>query len=264
MARVCDAGGAAEGGRRRTTTRQASLRRWAVAIVLASSSAGTAAQPAPDRYDVIMRHGKVVDGTGRHATGLTSRSPRIDRARRRLGGAADVDIDATGLFVAPGFINIHSHAAPEGLSPAENMLTQGVTTEILNADGGGPLDIGGQLDGEAGGLAVNVGANIGFNSAWTAGRRRADRRPTAERVSTDARADRRHLERGAWGVSAGLDYKPAYFATTEEVVEVVGRRAPWRTNFTNHDRADAGIQIQLACRHGRNDGHRRARRTRRR
>ena len=44
------------------------------------------------------------------------------------------------------------------------------------------------------------------------------------------------LDRGAWGVSAGLDYKPAYYAQTEEVIRVVEAAAPWRTNFPNHDR----------------------------
>ena len=60
------------------------------------------------------------------------------------------------------------------------MLTQGVTTEIVNADGSGPLDLAAQLDGAAArGLAVNVGANIGFNSVWTEVVGPADRRPTA-------------------------------------------------------------------------------------
>ena len=44
------------------------------------------------------------------------------------------------------------------------------------------------------------------------------------------------MKAGAWGVSAGLDYRPAYFARTEEVIQVVSAAAPWRTNFTNHDR----------------------------
>ena len=81
--------------------------------------------------------------------------------------APNVEIDATGLFVTPGFINIHSHATPDGLTTAANMLTQGVTTEIVNADGGGPLDLNDQLSKAATrGLAVNAGADIGFNSVW--------------------------------------------------------------------------------------------------
>jgi N-acyl-D-amino-acid deacylase len=81
------------------------------------------------------------------------------------------------LFVTPGFINIHSHATPDGLMTAANMLTRGVTTEILNADGSGPIDLNDQLArATARGLAVNVGANIGFNSVWSHVVGLADRR----------------------------------------------------------------------------------------
>ena len=54
-------------------------------------------------------------------------------------------LDVSGLVVAPGFINLHSHATRQGVPTAVNMLTQGVTTEIINADGGGSLSIAEQL-----------------------------------------------------------------------------------------------------------------------
>ena len=93
------------------------------------------------------------------------------------------------------------------------MLTQGVTTEILNADGSGPLDLDAQLGAAtARGLAVNIGANIGFNSVWTQVVGAADRRPTAAEVTRMRGLLTAGLAAGAWGVSAGLDYKPAYFA----------------------------------------------------
>ncbi|HEX7137476.1 MAG TPA: amidohydrolase family protein, partial [Vicinamibacterales bacterium] len=141
------------------------------------------------------------------------------------------------LVVAPGFINIHSHATPEGLPRAENMLTQGVTTEILNADGSGPLDIRSQLDGLAArGLAVNVGANIGLNTVWASVVGSTDRRASPDEIARMRTLIVDGLVHGAWGVSAGLDYKPAYFAQAEEVIRIVEAARPWRTNFTNHDR----------------------------
>ncbi len=222
-----------------STTRQVSLRRWAVALVLASLSAGTAAQPAPERYDVIVRNGTVIDGAGtpRYQADVAIAGGSIARVGNLAAAQAGVEIDATGLYVAPGFINIHSHATPEGLVTAANMLTQGVTTEIVNADGSGPLDLAAQLDGAAArGLAVNVGANIGFNSVWTEVVGQTDRRPTASEVARMRQLITAGLAAGAWGVSAGLDYKPAYFATTEDVIAVVGAAREWRTAFTNHDR----------------------------
>ena len=94
-------------------------------------------------YDIVLRHGTIIDGSGLPATGPMWRSP-TDPSRASAicpAAARPTELDADGLVVAPGFINIHSHATPEGLPRAENMLTQGVTTEILNADGSGPLDL---------------------------------------------------------------------------------------------------------------------------
>jgi N-acyl-D-amino-acid deacylase len=117
------------------------------------------------------------------------------------------------------------------------MLTQGVTTEIVNPDGGGPLNIAEQLaQVNAAGLAVNVGAYIGFNSIWSNVVGTSNRRPTSEEVERMRALVLAGLENGAWGVSSGLDYKPAYFAQVEDVIRIVNVAAPWRTNFTNHDR----------------------------
>ena len=190
-------------------------------------------------FDIIIRNGTVVDGSG---------NPRFDAdvgikngfiaAVGDLGQAtATTQIDARGLFVTPGFINIHSHASADALPTAVNMLTQGVTTEIFNADGSGPLDLAQQLNALAvAGLAVNIGGYIGFTSAWTTVVGNADRRPSAEEIHRMRGMIATGLSQGAWGVSAGLDYKPAYFARTEEVIQIVDVARPARTNFTNHDR----------------------------
>lgn len=191
------------------------------------------------RFDLLIRGGIVIDGTGgapfRADVGVVGK--HIARVGDLSRASAGTVIDATGLYVTPGFINLHSHASPAGLATAENMLTQGVTLEILNADGGGPPDISKQLaDIAANGLAINIGANAGFNSVWASVVGESDRRPTADEIRTMRDLLIANLERGAWGVSAGLDYKPAYFASTEEVVDIVQAARPYRTVFTNHDR----------------------------
>lgn len=191
------------------------------------------------RFDTIVRHGTVLDGTGgpRFTADVGIARGRIAAIGDLSGAAAPVEIDARGLFVAPGFINIHSHASAEALPAAVNMLTQGVTTEILNADGGGPVDVAGQLSRlSAGGLAVNVGAFVGFNSAWREVMGETDRRASPPEIARMRGMIEAGLAAGAWGVSSGLDYKPAYFAQTEEVIQVVEAARPWRTLFTNHDR----------------------------
>jgi len=217
----------------RSPWRAARLTGVAVAALAAVLSAQAPA------FDVILRHGTIVDGSGlpRYRADVGIADGALARIGDLSGAHAAVELDADGLIVAPGFINIHSHATPEGLPTAENMLTQGVTTEILNADGSGPLDIREQLGAAAArGLAVNVGANIGFNTVWATVVGAADRRATADEITRMRTLIVDGLVHGAWGVSAGLDYKPAYFAQGEEVIRIVEAARPWRTNFTNHDR----------------------------
>ena len=197
------------------------------------------AEPQRPGFDVLLLHGTIVDGTGlpRFDADVGVTAGRIARIGNLGDERATVEIDARGLYIAPGFINLHSHPSGAVLPRAENMLTQGVTTEILNPDGGGPLNVADQLARlEAGGLAVNVGAYIGFNTIWSSVVGAADRRPAAADIDQMRALLLDGLRQGAWGVSAGLDYKPAYFARTEEVIDVVSVARPWRTNFTNHDR----------------------------
>lgn len=201
--------------------------------------AATALATQSPAYDLVIRHGTVIEGSGlpRVAADVGIKNGYIVAVGRIPAGSAAQEIDATGLFVAPGFINIHSHASSDALPTAVNMLTQGVTTEIVNADGAGPLDIAMQMRTLAApGLAVNIGGYIGFNSVWQSVVGNADRRPGADEMAKMRGTIAAGLGGGAWGVSAGLDYKPGYFAQTEEVIKVVDVARPSRTNFTNHDR----------------------------
>ena len=208
-------------------------------VLLLFTSAFLHAQGGPS-FDLVIRHGTIVDGSGtpRFAGDVAIRNGFIVAVGSLPAGASGTEeIEARGLIVAPGFINIHSHASPDALATAANMLAQGVTTEIVNADGGGAIDLPAQISRIAApGLALNIGTYIGFNVVWQAVMGSTDRRPSAEDVSRMRGMIAAGLDHGAWGVSAGLDYKPGYFAATEEVIKVVEVARPARTNFTNHDR----------------------------
>ena len=209
------------------------------AFVLAAFLATGGTAPPADLFAVILRNGTIVDGSGLppFRADIAIAEGRIARIGNLSGARAKLELDVRGLYVAPGFINIHSHPSPAALATAENMLTQGVTSEIMNADGSGPTDVKDQmLRLAADGLAVNVGGYIGFNRVWTEVVGPADRRPTAEEIERMRGMVAAGLEAGAWGVSAGLDYKPAYFARTHEVVAIISAAGAWRTNFNNHER----------------------------
>lgn len=208
----------------------------------ALTSATTA---AADQFDVIIRGGTILDGTGdaRYAADVGVRRGRIARVGDLSKDDAPLQIDAKGMFVAPGFINIHSHPEPDAVARAENVLTQGITTEIGNPDGMGGTRYPGVTDLDvqfkataASGLAANLGFYIGFNVIWAEVVGAADRRASEVEIARMRALVERGLRAGAWGVSAGLDYKPAYFADADEVVRVVSAARDWRTNFPNHER----------------------------
>jgi N-acyl-D-aspartate/D-glutamate deacylase len=222
-----------------STNRIAMIRFTTCALALMLAQPFVIGQERTQTFDVILRGGTVIDGTGAppFVADVAVSGAYIARVGDLARATGRVELDVTGLYVTPGFINLHSHASMAALGTAVNMLTQGVTTELMNADGGGPVDIAQQMTAaSSSGLALNVGAYIGFNRAWATVVGDADRRPTVEDIVRMREIVTSNLAHGAWGVSAGLDYKPAYFATTNEVIEVVRAAAPWRTNFTNHDR----------------------------
>ena len=209
-----------------------------ITLVAALLSAG-ALEAQSDRYDVIVRGGMVIDGTGgmprRADVGI--RGDRIVRVGDLSRAQGRDEIDARGKMVAPGFINVHSHADRGGLPTAANLLSQGVTTVLMNADGNGAVSIGSQLDTLAArGLAINAAASVPFNSIWSTVVGPRDLRPTDEQIARMQALVLAALEAGAFGVSAGLDYKPAYFATVDEVNRILAVAKPWGTFFTNHDR----------------------------
>lgn len=210
------------------------------AALLASTMLGAGALRAQDGgYDVLVRGGTVIDGTGAapRRVDVAIRGDRIVRVGALPGASARVVIDARGKLVAPGFINVHSHADESGLASAANLLTQGVTTVLLNADGGGSVAVGARLDTLAAKpLALNVAASVPFNSIWRAVVGLSDVRPADEQIARMQRMVVDGLDAGAFGVSAGLDYKPAYFATTDEVNRVLAVAKDRGTFFTNHDR----------------------------
>ncbi|MFN8717971.1 MAG: N-acyl-D-amino-acid deacylase family protein [Gemmatimonadaceae bacterium] len=190
-------------------------------------------------YDVVLRGGTLLDGRGgpprRADVGI--RGDRIVRVGSLGNARGTVDLDVSGKMVAPGFINVHSHADPRALSSAVNLLTQGVTTVLLNADGGGPTDLDEQLTTAASrGLALNIAASVPFNSIWASVMGMRDVRPSDEQVARMQALLVAGLEGGGFGVSAGLDYKPAYYATVSEVQRILAVVKPWNTFFTNHDR----------------------------
>ena len=191
---------------------------WAVISGAFIAAAMASAQAQPD-FDVLIRNGRVMDGTGNPwlRADIGIRGDRIAAIGRLAESRARRVVDAADRLVTPGFIDVHSHAA-EGLSreplrQAQPLLAQGVTTVVVNPDGGGPVDLAAQRSRfEADRLGVNVALLIGHGSVRRAVMNSANRAPTAEELDRMRALVRRGMSEGAFGLSSGLFYTPGSFA----------------------------------------------------
>lgn len=180
------------------------------------------------------------------------RGDRIAAVGRLTDAHATRVIDAADGLVTPGFIDVHSHAAeglvrPE-LRQGQPMLAQGVTTVVVNPDGGGPIDLAAQrAKVEAGGVGPNVALLIGHGSVRREVMGAADRAPTAEELERMRGLVRRAMDDGAFGLSSGLFYTPGSFARTEEVIALAQVAAERRGVYTSHIRDEADYNIGLVA-----------------
>lgn len=219
-------------------------------IALWASAAGRA-----QTYDVLIRGGRVVDGTGTPwlQADVAIAGDRIVSVGRLTGGTAKQVIDASGLYVAPGFIDGHSHAtaglAREETSGAEALLRQGITTVFANPDGGGPTDLVAQRRTLAGHRpGVNIAQLIGHNSIRSEVIGSADRAPTDAELAKMCALVRRGFEAGAFGLSAGPFYTPGTFSKTEEHIVLARVAAGFDGFYTSHirDEADYNVGVRAA------------------
>ena len=205
-------------------------------------------------YDLLIADGFVVDGTGNpwYRADVAVTGDRIVAVGVLDRSGARRVIDARGLWVTPGFVDPHSHAAgglgSAELSQARPLLAQGITTVVVNPDGGGPVDLAaqrGQLLEH--GLGVNVAQLIGHGSIRTAVIGRDDRPPTPDELGQMRALAREAMEYGAFGLSSGLFYAPGSYADIGEVVELGKVVARYGGVYTSHIRDESDYTVGLTA-----------------
>lgn len=178
---------------------------------------------AAQKRSILIRNAQIIDGSGRpgFVGDLRIRHGKIVKIGKIKPSSKDEVIDAAGMVLAPGFIDIHNHSE-SGLvreGTAANQVSQGITTVIVGPDGGSPFplkDYFAEVDGKA---AVNVGAFIGHATL-----REQVMKDDYVRKATDAEVAKmeklleQSMKEGAFGLSSGLEYDVGFSASTEELI----------------------------------------------
>lgn len=212
---------------------------------LAFAACGPDSGPADTGpWDLLIDGGTVVDGTGapRVEADVAVRDGRIVRISRDDLDPAQAErvIDATGLVVAPGFIDAHAHLDPLlDLPGAESHVRQGVTTALGGPDGGGPWPLGSYLDSaQALGMGMNVAFLAGHNTIRREVMGTQDRAPTDDELTLMRGMVAQAMGEGAWGLSTGLRYVPGTYSNVDEVVALAEVASDSGGIYTSHLREE--------------------------
>jgi N-acyl-D-amino-acid deacylase len=212
----------------------------AIATLLTVSLGSAAA--APD-YDIIIRNGTLIDGAGSPGVraDVAISGARIVKIAPGIKGSPGIRvIDAKGLVIAPGFVDMHAHIDPiTKLPAAQSMVRQGVTTAIGGPDGSAPWPTGSHLARiERHGVGLNVAILVGHNSVRKAVMALDNRAPTEKELARMREMIGQSMDEGAWGISTGLKYLPGAYSKIDEVTALSKEAASRGGYYTSHLREE--------------------------
>ena len=221
--------------------------KWFILLLLFSARAFS----QNDREcDILIKNGKIIDGTGNnwYYGNVAVRDGKILKIGRDVALPAKKIIDATGLIVAPGFIDVHTHLeGDETKDPgAANFIMDGVTTCITGNCGFSNTDIGKYLRFiDSLKLSINIATLVGHNDVREKVMGRVNRDATPEEMQEMKDIVDKAMRDGALGFSTGLIYIPGTYAKTSEIVELAKISAKYNGVYTTHMR-DEGDSVTEA------------------
>jgi len=194
-------------------------------------------------YDIIIRDGFVIDGTG--TPGYSSDIGILDgkiKAIGKINGNAKSEVNIKGKIISPGFIDTHSHH-DEGMFVNTDMsgaLTQGITTVFIGQDGSSDyplLNLTNKLENNP--VAINIGSYSGHNTlrGIVMGLDFKRESTTSEIQKMDSLL-KNDLDNGAWGLSSGLEYDPGIFSNTTEVISLAKTASKYNARYISHIRSE--------------------------
>ncbi|MES2371728.1 MAG: D-aminoacylase [Bacteroidota bacterium] len=205
---------------------------------------------AAQQADVLIKNGKILDGTGNswHYGDIAVQNGKIVAMGKLSKWTAVKTLDATGLIVAPGFIDVHTHIeGEEKRNPTtDNFIYDGVTTVVTGNCGGSNVNIAkyfSMLDSLK--TSINVASLIGHNDVRKAVMGSAKRDPTEEEMKKMEALVEQGMKDGAVGLSTGLIYIPGTYSKTEEVVRLAKVASKFNGVYASHMR-DEGDSVTQA------------------
>ncbi len=227
---------------------------FALLILVGCGNPGSTSKDAP-HVDILLANGSVYRGSAGGVFELIDVGVRNGEVAYL--GDADKDgvdarqhLDVTGLIVAPGFIDPHTHALNELCSATANSnlnyLMQGVTTVFAGNDGEGPASVEETIEHlNSNGIGTNAALYVGHGSLRDIVMAGENRAPTAEELAQMKSLVAKAMESGALGLSTGLYYAPGYFADTEEVIALARVAAEHGGVYDTHLRDESTYNIGL-------------------
>lgn len=217
--------------------------------ILTGSPTPHAQTPAAPAFDLIIRHARIVDGSGSpwYRGDIALRGDTIARIASSISEPARREIDANGLVAAPGFIDIHTHARRGifDVPTAENYVRQGVTTLIEGPDGSSPVPLKPFLDKLAAlGTSVNIGSFIGQGTIRGAVIGETERAATPADIARMQQMVEQGMRDGAFGLSSGLLYVPGSFASTTEIAALARVAGQHGGIYISHMRDEASRVVE--------------------
>jgi N-acyl-D-amino-acid deacylase len=222
--------------------------RTAVTLLVLLASAAPAGQDQP-LYDTAIVGGRVIDGSGEpgRLADVGIKNGRIVAVGKVARASARQVVDATGLVVSPGFIDVHTHADDLADHPrAENFVRMGVTSIVAGNCGSSALDVGEALTKiRQAGAAVNFATLIGHNTVREAVMGTDDRIPRLPELDRMKSLVWRAMADGAVGFSTGLQYVPGTYARTPEIIDLARIAANAGGVYASHMRNE-GTALEAA------------------
>lgn len=209
------------------------------------------AQPVQQtRYDIIIENGKIIDGTGNpwYTGDIGISGGHIAAIGALKSSEASTRIDATGMFVTPGFIDIHTHSDGTILKipTADNSVRQGLTTIVGGNCGGSPLPVADHLEQvRKTGISINYITLAGHNTIRRKAMGGDNRAPSQQEMAVMKQLLEQSLREGAFGLSTGLYYTPGNYAETDEIVELAKVVKQHGGLYVSHIRDESDYNIGL-------------------